>query len=633
VNSTIIYDNIIEPSNIPDEMKVLPYWVCWKRIDLPDKDGKPVKSRKMPYHPSGIPAKANDQSTWSSYLDCFKAFESGTFGFQGIGFELCDTFVGIDLDNCRDAQTGAIQPFAQEIIDDLDSYTEISPSGTGTHTIIKGLLPPVGRRRGGVEMYSSGRFFTTTGNHLPGTPKFVRVGTEDLWAIHEKIWPEPTKPANIAPPTPTDLDIQELIKKAFNAKNGDRLRKLWEGDISDYGSDHSKADIALCQMLAFWTGRDESKIDSLFRQSRLMRSKWDERRPGGTYGSNTIKVAIGRTADTYGQKQTTVATAVTPVPVVTTKASDILAQIASHPPESFDRQEITYLIEPEIPRGALVLISGRPGSGKSTLVLKWCLQMARNGNEVLYLDRDNPLFIAQERIERFGGKTHPNLRFWGLWSKDAKGEPLEPPFPTSDLLSQCVKAMKNPVVVIDTLAAFSDCDENDNSAMGVTFKALRALTHLGATVLVVHHTAKNGSWYRGASSMEGAVDIGVLVVSTIENGLITKIEVQIQKTRIGDGKPIVYGMVNGIPERKTATFEDLLFDLLERNPGLSKEKFEECARTANFRRATIREFLERYIVAGRIKYEDRKLFVKPPAPETEPQKLDCLFTDSDEVAA
>jgi KaiC/GvpD/RAD55 family RecA-like ATPase len=288
-----------------------------------------------------------------------------------------------------------------------------------------------------------------------------------------------------------------------------------------------------------------------------------------------------------------------------------LALIRSQPPESFKHQEIKYLIEPEVPKGALVLVTGAPGSGKSTLVMHWSIQMAQAGNEVLYLDRDNPLFIAQERIERFGGKTVDGLMYWGLWTKDAHGEPLEPPYPDSDFLKEAVRQMKNPVVVFDTFATFSSGDENDNAVVGATFKRLRHLTNLGATVLVIHHKGKNAaSKYRGASAMEGAVDAGVEVVGTVEAGQLTRIEVQTFKTRIGDGKPIVYGMRDGIPHRETATFKDVLLDLARRNPGISKEQFEEAARNAGFRRSTIRDFLDQSIVAGQLQYEKRKLYVK-----------------------
>jgi KaiC/GvpD/RAD55 family RecA-like ATPase len=295
----------------------------------------------------------------------------------------------------------------------------------------------------------------------------------------------------------------------------------------------------------------------------------------------------------------------------TSSVKSTLALIRNQPPESFEHQEIKYLIEPEVPKGALVLITGAPGSGKSTLVMHWSMQMALAGNEVLYLDRDNPLFIAQERIERFGGKTVDGLMYWGLWSKDANGEPLEPPYPDSDFLKEAVRQMQNPVLVFDTFATFSNGDENDNAVVGATFKRLRHLTNLGATVLVIHHKGKNAaSKYRGASAMEGAVDAGVEVVGTVEEGQLTRIEVQTFKTRIGDGKPIVYGMRDGIPHRETATFQEVLLDLARRNPGISKEKFEEAARDAGFRRSTIRDFIDHAIVAGQLKYESRKLYVK-----------------------
>jgi hypothetical protein len=200
----------------------------------------------------------------------------------------------------------------------------------------------------------------------------------------------------------------------------------------------------------------------------------------------------------------------------------------------------------------------------------------------------------------------------GLWSRDENNEPLEPPSLDSDFLKQAVEAMTNPVIVIDTFATFHNGDENDNAVVGRTCRNLRYLTNLGATVLVIHHTGKNPtSKYRGASAMEGAVDLGLKIVGTTDDeGLLTKIEVQTFKTRIGNGKPIVYKMENGIPVRVTATSADRLMDFLQRNAGLTKEKFEDMARKAGFRRSVVRSFVERGIVGGTVSYEKRKLSVK-----------------------
>jgi KaiC/GvpD/RAD55 family RecA-like ATPase len=307
---------------------------------------------------------------------------------------------------------------------------------------------------------------------------------------------------------------------------------------------------------------------------------------------------------------------------------DVISYIRTQSPQTLPRQEISYLIEPEIPKGALVMITGKPGSGKSTLVLTWCRQMALAGCDILYLDRDNGISIIQDRIiERFGNSFPSSIAYWGLWVKDDKGQPLEPPFPDSKVIKEWIKTAKNPVIVFDTFASFSTADENDNAAIGVVFKTFRGLANLGATVLIIHHTTKDGqSDYRGASVQEGAVDAGLRVVSDIVEGRIQTITVHTFKTRLGDGKPIFYKMDdNGIPVRQTKRFEDILFDLLQQNPGLTKEKFEDLARrTANIRQKTTREFITNNLVAGKIKYEKRALSVKEPEPKTGKRKLSAV---------
>ena len=88
-----------------------------------------------------------------------------------------------------------------------------------------------------------------------------------------------------------NLSDMELIDKAAAASNGESFRRLWSGDITGYAS-HSEADQALCNILAFWTGRDAGRIDHLFRESGLMRDKWDRKQSGTTYGAITIAKAV-----------------------------------------------------------------------------------------------------------------------------------------------------------------------------------------------------------------------------------------------------------------------------------------------------------------------------------------------------
>lgn len=85
---------------------------------------------------------------------------------------------------------------------------------------------------------------------------------------------------------------EELIERAKAAKNGQRVSRLWYGDLSDFGGDHSRADLALCRMLSFWCKGDLDHVDRLFRQSGLMRDKWDRRCGPTRYWERTIATLL-----------------------------------------------------------------------------------------------------------------------------------------------------------------------------------------------------------------------------------------------------------------------------------------------------------------------------------------------------
>ena len=269
--------------NIPESLKKLNQWVCFK-LEYNKKKGKYDKIPKDPK--TGYNAKANDPATWSDYQTAVNAVSK--YGFDGIGIEFANGIFGVDLDGV--VKDGKLTPEAQDIIKTLDSYTEYSPSGTGVHILCKGTIPPKDRRKGNVEMYSEGRFFTVTGNVL-GEPKDIQERTAQAAIVHAKyLKREEQKPTN-QQPTDLDLSDSELINKAMSAKNGHIFRALWNGDISGYPS-HSEADLALCNLLAYWTNGNAYRMDVLFRQSALYRPKWNERHGADTYGNMTINKAL-----------------------------------------------------------------------------------------------------------------------------------------------------------------------------------------------------------------------------------------------------------------------------------------------------------------------------------------------------
>jgi putative DNA primase/helicase len=153
----------VEPDGIPTELKRRPQWVNW-RYAWQDE-----KWTKHPYNPrTGRKASSTDLLTWSAFEDVLTAYRGGDY--DGVGFIFCsgDPYAGVDLDGCRDPETGEIETWAAEIVRRLDSYTELSPSGKGVHIVARGKLPVGGGRRGPVEMYCQDRFFTMTGHALGG---------------------------------------------------------------------------------------------------------------------------------------------------------------------------------------------------------------------------------------------------------------------------------------------------------------------------------------------------------------------------------------------------------------------------------------------------------------------------------
>lgn len=200
-----------------------------------------------------------------------------------------DPYTGIDLDGCFD-ETGVLAGWAQDLVTRFDSYTELSPSGHGLHIIIRGKLPGRGRRKGSIEMYSEGRYFTVTGGLLEGAPLVIAERSEMLLAIYQELFVKEDGQRTDPQANFPHLDIErdeELINKARRGKYSVKFQKLWQGDISGYGS-QSEADLALCNHIHFWTSGDPQRVDRLFRQSGLMRPKWDEQRGAQTYGQMTI---------------------------------------------------------------------------------------------------------------------------------------------------------------------------------------------------------------------------------------------------------------------------------------------------------------------------------------------------------
>jgi hypothetical protein len=305
---------------IPAELLYLPQWIVWwsvvgegRRVQLPNGEWTGAlkaraKPHKLPIDPrSGGLAASTRLQTWSSAESARAAAEKWSLAGIGFVFTDSDPYSGVDLDNCRDPITGEIEPWAWEVIRPLDSYTEVSPSGTGVHTIVRGKLPAgkgnqIVHGNGKVEMFSRARYFTVTGVHVDGTPTEIFDRQSELLTLHERLFAarnthhaEPCSARSSALQTTND----ELITRARQAQNGSKFERLWNSQWEgDYPS-QSEADLALCCLLAFWTGKDRSRIDALFRRSHMMRKKWLRE----DYREETMSKAIAITRDTGDRSQ------------------------------------------------------------------------------------------------------------------------------------------------------------------------------------------------------------------------------------------------------------------------------------------------------------------------------------------
>ena len=291
---------------IPEELKQLKNWVCWKAIPAPKKDD-PDHISKIPINPyTGGQAQSNNPETWSDFGTAVERSRQ----FSGIGFIFNGSgYFGIDIDGKADDlkafDSGDNNNIIGEFVHTLQSYTEKSQSGTGIHIICKGALPKGGRRsdKNGVEMYETGRFFVMTGNICAEYAE-ITDGTEAIKALHEKYiggGREPQQKMTVSP-VPCSLSVAEALEAARRSKQGAMFSDLYAGRYENYFKSQSEADLSLCNMLSFWLGADPDKIDEAFRSSGLYRDKWDRRQSGSTYGKLTILKAVEGTREVYNPK-------------------------------------------------------------------------------------------------------------------------------------------------------------------------------------------------------------------------------------------------------------------------------------------------------------------------------------------
>ena len=245
-------------NNVPTELRHYRNWICW-RYENQGRD----KLTKIPYCPiDGRMASVQNPQHWTTFDNAL----SEVHKYSGLGFVLSDNdpFCFIDFDATSDSEELAKQI---EYHSEFNSYSERSPSGEGLHIIVKGQVPS-GRRHKSIEIYSTGRYMTMTGNVFNRAEVLYRQACIDK--LYATLGAGNTIDADLAlyhvESTRTDF---EIYNAALSASNGQKFFALWNGDIFAYHhGDHSAADFAMIDILAFYT-QDRIQIARMFRTCGL----------------------------------------------------------------------------------------------------------------------------------------------------------------------------------------------------------------------------------------------------------------------------------------------------------------------------------------------------------------------------
>ena len=512
---------------VPEELQKHRQWVVWQAVERTKRDGS-VKVTKVPHNPkTGKPASSNRPETWGTFDDACEALLMD--GYTGIGFVFTagDPFVGVDLDNCFD-ESGNLRDDARRAVDELQSFTEKSPSGKGLHIICKGELPGTGHcdNKAGREMYQEGRFFTITADVVEGLGT-VKAGGAALKALYSDWFGQSA--SNDASHTMGDLDWDDGAPLV--SLDDMPIGEDWKALVSDgeglerytdsAGSpDRSAALLAVCEEMVSAGENKESILTVLTDKANFLASAALDRRGGNPDSAKewlwkyTLAKVLAESrglADEFDDLPPLERKERAPVRrgFRFVSGDELIANITP----------VQWLVERYIEANAMVILFGEPGVGKSFIALDMACCIATGEAWQGFPVKQGPVFyIAGEGHAGIGRRLGAWCRYRGVKLGSIHVSTTAAPLTEWDAVKQVMRGIKAKVeqhgvpalIVVDTLARnFGGLDENSNKDMGLFVQHMDRLKYeLQTTILIVHHTGQgNKDRARGASALKGAVDI------------------------------------------------------------------------------------------------------------------------------
>jgi hypothetical protein len=514
---------------VPSELKRLRQWVVWRFEHVGGRQ------TKVPYTPNTIRhARTDDASTFRSFDECVAGARAGQWDGVGFVFTRDDPYCFIDLDTpkdasgqlCHDPQVWERQ---NELYKVADSYSETSPSGHGLHIIVRGALPEgKGRKRDHVEIYSEGRFATFTGKVVNAAPIAPRQDLcERVW--HSLVSDRATADADVDMSRPATIEDAAIYERATQAANGDKFTRLWNGDLSEYNGDHSSADMALVELLAFYTSSAD-QIERLWMQSPLGQRDKTQRRK--TYRRETIRKALARQesrrpppVDTSALQRQFEVMVSSPSPA--SQSSQVanvggfsnlesVGQFVGHAPPP------RYVWHRVLQAGSLYALTAPWGAGKTAIAITVALHVATGrplaGRKTA---KSRVLFLCGENPDDVKLRVRAATSLFNINPAELEGSVYftRGAFSIDDqqsherFVADARRYGPFDLMIVDTGPAHSKADdENDNRQMQLLAEATRYLmSQLGnPSTLVLMHPAKSATREnlqpRGGGAFSGSID-------------------------------------------------------------------------------------------------------------------------------
>jgi len=408
---------MIEFKNIPGPLKDRRQWVLWQNVV---RDGH---ATKVPFQSNHTPAKANDPKTWTTFETVRAVYLSHEYA--GIGFEFSsdDGFCGIDLDGCRNPDTGEIAEWAEEILLGFSTYSEVSPSGTGVKLFVKAKLPfdrgrkkelpsvpRMGAKNPAIELYDQARYFAVTGERLNQYPTDPQDGQEALLALIGKYFAEPIPSAPRVDFRSNDAVVERArkylakIPPAMSGSGGHNQTfhaacvlvlgfELSEGDALGLLSEYNQK----CQPP--WSERElQHKVASAAKQPgergylrNVSPERWDS-------------VKLPAYAAPVAQKSTRDEKPETRPPVLLVDAARSYLDVLRSGQDGLVEigiPELDYAIGGGVSPGEMVIFAARPSHGKSAVAMQCVHEWTRRGMPCTVISEEMSAMALGKRTLQF----------------------------------------------------------------------------------------------------------------------------------------------------------------------------------------------------------------------------------------